>query len=105
AVQFLAVEGADGGPRCAVIRHGYERKAAGPTGLAVGDDRDFFDSAVRGKCLAERVLTGGETEIPCVDLHGSQTSERRGSRSSRGCVLVIRDGTWRCDGRAAIPAS
>jgi hypothetical protein len=54
-VEFLAVQGADGALGFGVGPHGDEGESLGLAGLAVGDDVDFADGAVR----REGVLKGG----------------------------------------------
>src|SRR5207253_544350 len=66
AAQFLAIEGSDSGVAGGGIRHGDEAEAAGFTGHAISDQRDFGDFPVLFEKILEIVLGGFEGKISYV---------------------------------------
>jgi hypothetical protein len=51
------------GTGCVGIRHLYEGEAAWATGVAIGDQGDLLDGAMRGKQRANGLIGGGEGKI------------------------------------------
>jgi hypothetical protein len=67
AAHLMTVEVLDGA--CSVcLTHLHEAEATWPPGLTVGRQRDRLDRAVLGKQRAHIRLSGGEREIPDVNL-------------------------------------
>ena len=63
AVQFLAIQGADGALRFGIAGHLDESESLGPAGVTVGNDADALNGSVLFEQRTNRVFGGPKAEV------------------------------------------